>query len=320
MFSGLNNLKVYDVFTPSAFDGDFSMTEDEARELLNEEQLVAAREWYNNYRVGNELLYTLYSVLSYLDSGKLDNYWGRSGTIELLIKLLNKKRTDDLAEMISVPGKAISTSIDSRLSYKKLLERTTESGYYSLAVQAGYLSHTPQAGKGLNIYHVNIHNKELINVWEEFILDRICVENVNELANVFASLPDTETFSKKLNAFIDYQLSYHDLDENLEKIYHILLLGMALGAGFKCSSNRECGLGRYDLFITGGKFMAIIELKKADEKEELGGLADEAIEQIDEKEYYGAILKEPSCKPLYKVGVACYKTKCHVKAVLHDRV
>jgi hypothetical protein len=296
------------------------MTEKEARELLSEEQLATAREWYNNYRVGNEMLYTMYSVLSYLKKGKLDNYWGRSGTIELLVRLLNKKRTDDLAEMISDPGKAILTSIDSRLSYKKLLEHTTESGYYSLAVQTGYLSHTPQSDKGLNMHLVNIHNKELINVWDEFILDQIGSENVNELANIFASLPDTEIFSKKLNAFVDYQLSYHDLDEDLEKIYHILLFGMALGAGYKCRSNREGGLGRYDLLITGDKFMAIIELKKATNKKALVKIADEALAQIDEKEYYVAISKEPGGKPLYKVGVACYKTKCHVKTVSHDRV
>jgi hypothetical protein len=64
--------------------------------------------------------------------------------------------------------------------------------------------------------------------------------------------------------------------------------------------------------------MAIIELKKADKKEVLDGLADEALEQIDEKEYHCAILKESGGKPLYKVGVACYKTKCCVKTVLHE--
>ena len=62
LLSGLNNLDVFDVFRPSVFDGDFSLTEDEAVELLAPDQLDAAREWYNNYRVGNELLFTFLSM------------------------------------------------------------------------------------------------------------------------------------------------------------------------------------------------------------------------------------------------------------------
>jgi hypothetical protein len=314
MFSGLNNIEVFDVFTPSSFDGDFSLTEEEARELLSEEQLGVVREWYNNYRVGNELLYTLYSVLSYLKSGQLKNYWGRSGTIELLVNLLNKELSEDLAQMISDPTKTVLTSLESRLSYNELLEQTTESDYYSLAVQAGYLSYTACPDADSDMYMVHIHNKELINVWKDFILDRIRRRNVNELVNVFKRLPNTEDFSKRLKAFIDYQLSYYDLHEELEKTYHVLLFGLALGAGYKCSSNKEGGLGRYDLLIEGEDFRMIIELKKAEEKDELEQLAKKALAQIDIKEYYGSIQGD---LPLFKVGVSCYKTKCYVETVLH---
>ncbi|MCL1816150.1 MAG: ATP-binding protein [Clostridiales bacterium] len=315
MFSGLNNIEVFDVFTPSVFDGDFSLTEEEAHELLDKDQLKLAREWYNNYRVGNELLYTLFSALSYQKSGRLENYWGRSGTIDLLVSLLNKKLAGDLAEMIKDPQKSTSTSIDSRLSYKELLHKTTESGFYSLAVQAGYLSHTKQSGEGSNIYQVHIHNKEIANVWKEFILDRISRENVCELAKIFKYLSHTEEFSKRLKDFIDYQLSFYDLDKELEKTYHVLFFGLALGAGYCCHSNKESGLGRYDLLIEGDDFSVIIELKKATSKNKLEQLASKALAQIDTNEYVGSLCSE---KPLYKVGVSCYKTSCYVKTSLHN--
>ena len=60
LLSGLNNLDVCDVFVPSAFDGDFSLAEEEAAEILSGDQLESAREWYDNYRVGKEKLFTMY--------------------------------------------------------------------------------------------------------------------------------------------------------------------------------------------------------------------------------------------------------------------
>jgi hypothetical protein len=43
--SGLNNLKIIDVFTPSVFDEDFLLTDEEVKELLKDEQLDAVRKW-----------------------------------------------------------------------------------------------------------------------------------------------------------------------------------------------------------------------------------------------------------------------------------
>jgi len=37
LFSTLNNLKVYDILTPSVYDADFSLTESELLELVSED-------------------------------------------------------------------------------------------------------------------------------------------------------------------------------------------------------------------------------------------------------------------------------------------
>ena len=55
MFSNLNNLEVYDVFRCSVYDNDFSLTE-----FMPVEKLPELREWYNNVRVGDSLLYNIY--------------------------------------------------------------------------------------------------------------------------------------------------------------------------------------------------------------------------------------------------------------------
>ena len=317
LLSGLNNLDVYDVFRPSVFDGDFSLTEEEVNELLGGEQLEAARDWYNNYRVGNEKLFTMYSVLSYAKNGVLDNYWGMSGTMDMLIDALNSQRANAVTDLLST-GREIETKIERRMSLKKLRSGTIDDGsFYSFAVQTGYLTYElHQKGDVENIYRLRCPNKELIRVWHDFILSEVVNGKHNSLRDIFRYISDTEDFSHNFQDFISFQLSSFDVGKELEKTYHVLVFGLILGAGFKCSSNRESGHGRYDLWLEGPGFNVIIEFKKTNkETDDLEALANAAIGQINSRKYYA---KFPANVPLYKVGVGCYKAECCVITVPHD--
>ncbi|MCL2121340.1 MAG: ATP-binding protein [Clostridiales bacterium] len=326
LFSGLNNIEVYDVFRQSVFDGDFSLTEEEAVELLDEGQLAVARKWYNNYRVGDEKLYTMYSVMSYLKSGRLENYWGQSGTMNLLVDFLDRQRMQNLVELFSSENK-LTTPVERRLSYQLLSSGATDAMYYSLAVQAGYLSHDalPQEGGATQLYQVYLHNEELRSVWGGHILTHTLRDYGNEIQTVFSAIAQTEEFSRRFEDYISFRLSYFDLKADLEWVYHVLTLGFMLGAGFKCSSNKESGYGRYDLLVEGEGFAAILEFKAAKTKRGLAKEAKDALAQIDERQYFAALTRgtdnalaqSPTALPIYKVGIACYKTACHVETVLH---
>jgi len=320
MFSGLNNLAVYDVFTSGVYDKDFSLTEDEAKELLTPEELGEVRDWYNNTRVGKEKLYNIYSVMSYLYYGKLDNYWAKSGTLDMLIALMNKRRADGILEMIENRKYFIIAELQPRLSLKNIASANlADSQFYSLAIQAGYLTYdieAEQTGIQPSTYRVYMPNLELQSVWREFILEFVVEVPGVDLRNIFKNIGNTDDFSNQLKDFINYRLSYFDTDKNEpEKIYHIFLFGMALGAKFKCTSNKESGFGRYDLLIEGDTFNAVFEFKKSDNINELEKKADEALNQIDKQKYYTVI---KNSKPVYKIGVACFKTECMVKTVLHE--
>jgi len=320
MFSGLNNLAVYDVFTSGVYDRDFSLTENEAKELLTSEELDEVRDWYNNTRVGKEKLYNIYSVMSYLYYGKLDNYWAKSGTLDMLIALVNKRRADGILEMIENRKYFIITELQPRLSLKNIASANlADSQFYSLAIQAGYLTYdieAEQTGIQSAIYRVYMPNLELQSVWREFILEFVVEVPGTDLRNIFKNIKNTDDFSNQLKDFINYRLSYFDTDKNEpEKIYHIFLFGMALGAKFKCTSNKESGFGRYDLLIEGDTFNAVLEFKKSDNITELEKKADEALNQIDKQKYYIVIKND---KPIYKIGVACFKSECMVKTVLHE--
>ncbi|MCL1792798.1 MAG: ATP-binding protein [Oscillospiraceae bacterium] len=319
MFSGLNNLAVYDVFTTSVYDRDFSLTEDEAQELLTPEELSEVRDWYNNTRVGKERLFNIYSVMSYLYYGKLDNYWAKSGTLDMLINLMNKSRADGLLEMIENRNAFVITELQPRLSLKNIVSNLSDSQFYSLAIQAGYLTYDmeTEAGAGSSPTHrVYIPNLELRSVWREFILEFVVEAPGDDFRSIFSNIGDTEEFSSQLKDFIDYRLSYYDTDKNEpERIYHVFLFGMTLAAKYKSTSNKESGFGRYDLLIEGNAFNAVLEFKKAADESELGKKAEEALRQIDKKKYYAGI---KNSKPIYKVGIACYKTVCMVKTILHE--
>ena len=320
MFSGLNNLAVYDIFTNINYEKDFSLTEDEVQELLTPEELDKVRDWYNNTRVGNEKLYNIYSVMSYLHYRQLDNYWGNSGTLDMLISLMNKSRADSLLKLIENRDAYIVTELEPRLSLKNIVSDPSDSEYYSLAVQAGYLTYdveTEQTDNRSATYKVYIPNIELQSVWRDFILKFVVKTSVADLRDIFRNISDTDDFSSQLKDFISFRLSYFDTDKKEpEKIYHIFLFGMALGVKFKCTSNKESGFGRYDLLIEGDTFNAVLEFKRADNSDELSKKADEALLQIDKRKYYAGITNG---NPIYKIGVACYKTECTVKTILHEK-
>ena len=318
LFSGLNNIDVYDVFTSSVYDGDFSLTEEEALELMSEEQLAVAQKWYNNYRVGDEKLYTMYSVMSWLKSGQLENYWGQSGTMNLLVDFLDRRRMENLVELFA-SGSKVTTPIERRLSYQLLTSGATDEMYYSLAVQAGYLSHDVLSQDGsTRLYQVYLHNEELRSVWSEYILSHTVRDYGNEIQTVFSNIANIAEFSRRFADYISFRLSYFDLKADLEWVYHVLTLGLMLGAGFKCTSNKESGYGRYDLLVEGRGFAAILEFKTAKTKRGLAKEAQDALAQIDEQKYFAVLGRsDDSALPIYKVGIACYKTACHVETVLH---
>jgi hypothetical protein len=100
LLSGLNNLKVYDVFQSGPYDEDFGLTESEARTLFPETKWRRVKRWYNNVHIGGAWMYYIYSVISCYENNKFADYWGRSGTMETLINLLTPNRASQIAELI----------------------------------------------------------------------------------------------------------------------------------------------------------------------------------------------------------------------------
>jgi hypothetical protein len=317
MFSKLNNLKVYDIFTPSVYDDNFSMSEAELTQLITGGEIDEIRRWYNNMRVGNEKLYNLYSVMTYISCGKFGDYWGQSGIMNVLARLLNQKRLEDLIRLLGDPDSHILSSVEPRLIIQDLFEFNTDEEYYSLAIQSGYLTYNVKPREGAQMLcDIYVPNLEMVHVWNAFILKHALKSSESTLREVFENIAQTGIFDVKFKEFIDMRLSYFDLYKNAtEKAYHVFVLGMFTALNFHTISNMEAGTGRYDISAEGRDFSAVIEFKKSKTKGGLATAANTALRQIDDRQYYLPFIN--GGKPVYKIGIGVWQKSCAVKTVAH---
>jgi len=170
LFSTLNNLQVYDILKPSIYDADFSLTESEMLELIPEAEIDGVQKWYNNMRVGNELLYNIYSVMNYLSNPGhgLMGYWSMTGGGSLLSSLLNTKRAEIIARMLQDERARHETMLDYQMNMEHLknVANCNDISFYTIAVQAGYLSFEYV---NANFFTVFIPNEEAKRVWAQML-------------------------------------------------------------------------------------------------------------------------------------------------------
>lgn len=102
-----------------------------------------------------------------------------------------------------------------------------------------------------------------------------------------------DAFCKDLSELVMHLFSYHDIgSQEPEKVYHVFLLGVlnSFKDFYRLESNREAGLGRFDIMLipeTMEYKAVIIEVKRSliDDKEKIGKMSDEALQQIDTNNY-----------------------------------
>jgi hypothetical protein len=220
--------------------------------------------------------------------------------------------------MLTEPDYAHETYLDPKLDLSQLMRNFDDSYYYSLAVQAGYLTYTPIEGTEVydRLYKVFIPNMEARNTWKNQILSNMGLRPYNDFIGIFNNIGSTDEFARKLTEFVSMKLSYFDADsKELEKTYHVFIFGMVLLLGYKCTSNLEAGFGRYDILIEAPKFSAVIEFKQSESVKDLETDVQAALKQIDDKQYYSTVLERGL--PVYKIGIACYRKACMVRNILH---
>lgn len=312
IFSGMNNLKTYSILD-DGYSSYFGFTEKEVKDMLRyygkDDKYNELSEWYDGYRFGNTEIFNPWSVINYISDNCFPKaFWQSTGSNEIIgeiIQAATPEITKDLYKLLC--GEKIAAYIDTSVIYPEV--QNNPYSIYSFLLVAGYLKVAniyPQSD-GNFMCDVAIPNKEITFVYEKEVLNRT---NQNSLAISISQAifsKDTQKLQALLEDFMVKSIS--SIDGANEGFYHGMMLGLCaiLGNRYKIRSNRESGLGRFDIQLmplAKGMPGFIFEFKHTkDEHTDLSALADSALQQIETKKY-DTELRDNGVNSIISIGIA----------------
>lgn len=175
---------------------------------------------------------------------------------------------------------------------------------------------------GSYLCEISIPNREIVAVYKSEILSHLLQigavtrTTANKIAeSLYAK--DYKKLQKAIAEYMDKSISFYDA--GAEGFYHGLVLGLIalMDNQYKIKSNRESGDGRYDISLIPREdrypgIIMEIKWKKEFGEEKLSGLADEALDQIDDNRY-DFEMKEDGVHDILKFGIAFSGKKVRVK-------
>ena len=293
IFSGLNNIRVFSVLDKK-FSEFFGFTTSEVQQMAayyeQTDKLPELKAWYDGYKFGDTEIFNPWSVINYFSNNcQAMPYWVQTSANTIIQEILKTYNDDTYRNLHALLGKTeVQSIVRTNIIYPKLKEPQTN--ILGFLLMTGYLKSTGTEldARGDYICRLSIPNKEIKTIYYNEILS-LLTEDIGEntvmnLANALYD-KDAAKIKEALNKFMLKTISYYD---NLkENYYHGLMLGLlAIGeSNYDIRSNRESGLGRYDIQLIPKKSALpgiIIEVKAADKDAgvELSKLAQTALKQI----------------------------------------
>ena len=313
VFSDLNNLKVVTT-TSDEYADCFGFTEQEVACALEEfglgSSMSEVRKWYDGFCFGKlKDIYNPWSVINYLDTGKLAPYWANTSENGLADKLIREgsREIKSIFEEL-LRGGRVKMNLDEQIVYDRL--DRDDRAVWSLLVAGGYLKITDcqekqgYFGESVPEYEIMLTNLEvrlmfydMVRQWfarpssgyNDFIkaLLRDDVEAMNDFMNQVIRI----TFSS-FDTGGSHQEGDFPAKSEPERFYHGFVLGLLveLTGRYVVTSNRESGFGRYDVMLEPLRLedpAIILEFKVFDPRREkdLRETAMRALRQIREKQY-----------------------------------
>ena len=316
VFSGLNNVREYTVLD-ERFSQYFGFTAEEVRQMAKyyeaEDRYQEICAYYDGYHFGKTEIFNPWSVLNYFDNQfKAQVYWANTSSNDVLGEVLDHLdmyTTEQLQALME--GKRVLVSVNVNTTYQNIND--CPDNIFSFLLMSGYLKIASRDDGQFGNYfcELTIPNMEIREVFKREILQKIneyiSVSTANEIWKAIRmnKVGDLQLY---LNNFLMQSVSYYDTAN--ESFYHGLVLGLCalLDSGYRVTSNRESGKGRYDIQMLPkrqGLPGIIMEIKAGKESsdEALTALAQAALEQIKSKEYQ-AELQAQNVTPILYYGMA----------------
>lgn len=321
IFSGMNNLKTNSILDNS-YSSYFGFTNEEVKDMLAyyeyEDKYQEILEWYDGYRFGNTEIFNPWSVINYISDQCFPKaFWQSTGSNDIIGEIIGTATpeiTENLYKLFC--GNTITTYVDTSVIYPEV--QNNPYSIYSFLLVAGYLKVAaiyPQ-NDGNYMCDVAIPNKEILYVYEKEVLNRTNQNNVSISIHQAIFSKDTRKLQSLLEDFMLKSIS--TMDGANEAFYHGMMLGLCavLGSQYKVISNRESGLGRFDvelLPMMQGIPGFIFEFKHTkDINVDLDSLANSALKQIEDMKY-DTELNDFGVEDIVKIGIAFRQKSAVVK-------
>ncbi|WP_338965142.1 AAA family ATPase [Fusobacterium vincentii] len=306
IFSGLNNVITYNILG-NDFETFFGLSEEEVENSLKyfelEYEIEEVKKWYDGYKFGNSEVYNPWSIINYLRTKELQAYWVNTSDNALIYDSLKNSTVDVFNNLQTLfEGKEIKKEISPFFTFEEL---SKFDGIWQLMIYNGYLKISEKISN--DEYMIKIPNYEIQTFFKKGFIDKFLVSGnyFNPMMDALLD-GDIEEFERRLQNIFLVNTSFYDLKG--EKVYHSLFLGMLiwLRDKYEVKSNGERGHGRYDaMLIPLDKIKPayVFEFKVSKTIKGLNAKAEEALEQIKEKQY-DAGLKEKGILKIYRIGIA----------------
>ena len=325
IFTGLNNLDIFTIISPM-FTDSFGFTPDEITDILKyyklEDKANEIKEWYDGYLFSDTQIYNPWSTINHIKNLTVNPnypckpYWSNTSSNEIVKRLIeesNDRTKNAIEELIN--GTPVKAQIYEDITYGTI---DVNSEYiWSFLLFTGYLKVTAYETIGDETYYeMVIPNTEVKSIYKNTI--RAWFEkkiNADSRTDIIESIiyGEPEKLEKQLRHWLLTTISYHDEQES---DYHGFVTGLVSGfADYEVLSNIESGEGRFDLVVkqrSDAEYAAILEFKIAKTYKEMSAKCDEALRQIEEKNYIAG-LQDELYRNVSKYGICFCKKRCQVK-------
>ena len=264
IFSDLNNLMVVTT-TSDEYCSAFGFTEQEVLQTLDEQQLSGQmndiRRWYDGFVFGShDKIYNPWSITMYLRTREYGTYWADTSSNALVSELMRtgtpelKMQLEDL-----IAGNALETELDEQVIFEQLKQK--KGAVWSLLIASGYLKpekRTFNRESGRHLYSIRLTNHEVDLMFRDMIASWF-PEDQTSYRNFQRALldGDLDYMNQYMNDVAEEMFGSFDTDrkppekKQPERFYHGFVLGLIvdLSGRYLIHSNKESGLGRYDVMM-----------------------------------------------------------------------
>ena len=255
-----------------------------------EEYMDNLRRYYNGYRFSEKptTVYNPFGLFNHFDGyGKFLPYWYESGTPTFLINLITKEKIN------------IANLGNMKIGYESFSKYDIENmEALPVLYQSGYLTITGY-NEERQQFTLDYPNLEVRSSFAKSLIKQYLQAPMESSNSLIFKLPDALTegnVEEAIGVLRQFMASIpYDIIKESENYYETAVHLIFTMLGLNCRSEVRIAGGRIDTLVETKEFVYCFEFK-------LNGTAEEALSQIDTKEYLAPW--KGSGKKLFKIGVA----------------